>query len=166
MNSPLRKRILVRVTLFTSLVMAVAGCTLPPSLQEAFGTQTGRTRQLGERVVKFHKAINWGMPEQALDFVSPKVQGNFVDLVIGDEGEKRIVDVSVAKIDYDVEHDPSKAKVEAVIRFFRVPNMIVETRRARETWEFSQLDGGWQFLEAESVKEQSAESATIGGFMR
>ena len=164
--------------ILTTALFGFVGCSLPSSLQEAFGTETGRTRQLGERVTKFHKALNWGMPEQAFDFVAPEVQTSFVGMVTGqdDSGERRVIDIAVKNLEYAPEKNSDEAKVEAVVRFYRFPNMLVETNKTTEIWRYSRLEGGWRFTgidenagtvggdsPATTVKDAPA---TIGGFMR
>lgn len=147
-------------------LLALQGCgVIPKALDPLLATRSGKYRMLGESVEKFHKALNWGEPSVASEFVRPESYSNYVADVFGPGTGHRITDVRVEEIDFPPNEEET-AYVYSTIRYYGPPSIQVRTYSAKQTWVFSRVRGGWLFQKAEKSQKRNSDTGGVGGFIR
>ena len=102
----------------------------------------GKRAELLDRTVKnYHAAIYWGDAKRASAFVSKDVRNSFVRDVTARSSSERLVEVKIEGI--HLEEEAKKATVNCRVKFFRVPQNVVNTRLEKENWVFDVHEGGW-----------------------
>ena len=163
---PLKRRLLL---LLSSLLVAIAslqGCGfIPKALDPLLATRSGKYRMLGESVQKFHKALNWGEPSAATEFVKPESYSRYVSDVFGPGTGHRITDVRVDEIDFPPTEEET-AYVYSTVRYYGPPSIQVRAYSTKQTWTYSRMDGCWFFEKAEKSQTRNSDPGALGGFIR
>ncbi|RIL09174.1 MAG: hypothetical protein DCC75_07170 [Proteobacteria bacterium] len=136
-----------RVFLLGIVCLGLSSCILAPamdSFQKAGFTQADRARLLVQDVKKFHEALYWGDPGKAMSYVAeeglPSVSQAIKD---SRRNNERVID---SRIDYtDYTDGGYGAKVDVVVKYYKVPYYTVNERFETQTWEFS-LVSGWKLV--------------------
>ncbi len=134
---------------FAPLACGVSGCS---TLSNLTAGPQGRQAMLSERTERFHRALSFSSPAEALEYVSPEHRVEFLTRQKSTLRERTIVGVDVKDIEFN--DDSSEATVIAGTRYFQAPSYHVEDREDREKWVFRTLDGGWFYDGVERSDEK------------
>ncbi len=132
----------------------LGGCIFAPtldSISKAGFTKGDREGILSDSMKKFHDALYWGNPSQALAMVTDEGRENVLASIKKSKREERIVDSKVEMVDF--KNDSFEAEVDVTVRYFQVPYYVVKDRTEREQWEFSLVDG-WRLRTRDVVSVQ------------
>ena len=136
---------------FFILVLCLDGCFLVPfidSYKEMGVTEGDRQALLAKTLKKFQDYVYWGQYNSALSF-SQEESANDIRDSFRQYKEMKIVSI---KTDDVLFSDSSKeAKVETVVKYYRIPQYVVEDQMIQETWQFSM--GNWKIKERVTVGE-------------
>lgn len=142
------------------LVLTTTGCSTVSYLTAG---PVGRQAMLSERSEKFHRALSFASPAEALEYVAPEQRVEFLTRQRSAMREQTIVSVDVKDIDFN--DDSKEATVTVSTRYFQSPTYHVEAREDRERWVYNGFDGGW-FYDGVSVSEAKGRTALESHFGR
>ena len=135
--------------LIVSIILAsfISGCLLAPAIkgvQDAGLTSGDRQIKLGESLRGVRDGLYWGQMQKVLAYsdstIQPKIQNAFSRV----GRSEKITEVSVDNT--TVAEDGYKAEVAMVVRYFRVPEYLVQERVDTQQWEYTFSDG-WKMKE-------------------
>jgi hypothetical protein len=125
--------------LLCALSSTLSGCSILYRISQG---KEGRLVSLNEVLENFKKAMYWSKPQELSKFME---DGRKTELLRGfkeqQKGEKL---VSIEIGDIEIHDDLNHASVEMLVKYFRVPNYVVETRREMQEWNFSVVFGTWK----------------------
>lgn len=129
--------------------LALNGCFLAPAI-DSFNklgvTESDRQALLAERLKNFSDALYWGQPGEALAFVAAQSRAELEPELRRIQKQEKIVESKIEGVGFS--ESGYKAKVDVVVRYFRVPFYVVNERAETQNWEFG-LSGGWQLVSRE-----------------
>lgn len=138
------------------LACALSGClgaTLS-TLEDLTAGQGKRISSLNQAVAKFHKAVYWDTGYEAAKFVAPEAQATFANKFRSSpdglyQDKEKLVDINIEGVEFDPE--VNRARVEVLIKYFKVPQYVVQTRKQSEIWSYHRMDGGWLLSDPDHV---------------
>ena len=131
-------------------VMMAAGCTQTKMSDLTTVSAGAKEQKLYERIEHFNRARYWGSATEAVDFVAPAFQPEFLSNERKLASNQRIVRSEVAEVKVDPE-TASTANVELEVQYFEQPTYVVRSRREKQAWAFDRFNGGWRLTKSELV---------------
>ena len=139
-----------RTTLLTSCLFLTSCIFVPAidSIKKAGITENDRKQLLAVEVKKFHDAINWSNPHEAMSYVDAQSLDTLGPRLRESAENEKIFETKVKNIVF--EDDAYAASVEVSTRLYKVPVYVVHDRLENEKWRFS-LSDGWKILEKTEI---------------
>lgn len=126
----------------------LCGCFLAPAI-DSFSklgvTRSDRMNLLPQEIKRFHEALYWGRPDEAMSYLAPQTRSAVGKELVSQKRKERITDSSVESVDYS--EDAYHANVEVVVKYLdleQATNMVME-RFEKQEWEFN-LSDGWKLV--------------------
>ena len=142
---------LVQIIIAVVLVAILSGCVILAPIIQGFketGVAEGdRQVLLSKDVKKFHEARYWGGSD-ALAYISEDKRVEIAQAIHKIQKDERMVDTVVDGSTF--EKNSFKASVDVVIRYYKIPYYVVNSRTERQNWEF-QVGSGWRLVSLEAV---------------
>lgn len=151
------------VTVLGMAVGASAALTGCATISHVTAGPVGRQEMLSERAERFHRAISFASPAEALEFVTPEQRVEFLTRQRASLKDQTIVSVDVKDIQFNDE--ATEATVVVGTRYFQAPTYHVEAREDRERWVYHTMGGGW-FYEGIATSEEKGRTALESHFGR
>jgi hypothetical protein len=123
------------------LLLGCSGKAQPHSIENLFVSSKGQAKQLPEVIKLFNHNLYWGSLEQAAEYIVPENRSQFVRNAKSKRETEKLVDLEIGYIDFSDNND--SATVDIKVKYYRVPNYIIETRYDQQRWSFSRYSGGW-----------------------
>lgn len=136
---------IILLALYTSILFS--GCILAPAIkgvQDAGFRSSDRQMKLGETLKEFKEGLYWGHLPKVLAYTDTQAQESVQKAFSRVGRSERITEVSVDNTSFD--EDGYKAQVAMVVRYFRVPEYLVQERVDTQNWEYS-FSEGWKMKE-------------------
>ncbi|MFN8389265.1 MAG: hypothetical protein U0136_03140 [Bdellovibrionota bacterium] len=155
------RNLIARGLLFIGAVVCAAGCT---SMQRMTAGETDRQAMLSELLPKFHRSVYWGKFDEAAEFVDPLARQTFIQRNVANRKTENLVELQLDNVEYGP--NAQSATVDVLVKYFKNPTYMVETRKEQETWRFT-TGAGWQYLGAEDlgVTDEKGPSTSFRGSM-
>lgn len=152
------KNLLLPLLIASCLIASMSGCSAFSSdnLNDALATTAGKSNRLAERVEKFHQALYWGSPQEAVAFVQESTRREMVRTFIEEKQKQKLVDISIDYITYENEGDT--AIIDVRVRYYPIPAYVIVTRIDQETWSFDRFGGGWYLKDRKVGQEENRDS--------
>jgi hypothetical protein len=135
------------------VVFSSSGCLLAPAI-ESFNklgvTEADRQALLAERFKKFSDALYWGEPGEAIAFVAPKSREALEPDFRSIRKSEKIVDSHVESVGFS--DNAYKAKVDVMVKSYKIPFYVVNERNETQDWEFT-IKSGWLLVSRSETKE-------------
>lgn len=123
------------------LLIGVAGCSTTRSV---FYSKAQDRAKIGEHVKSFHQALYWGDVNVAMSFVDPTYQEQFMPIALERAEKEKLVEFKIQSVTIDDKQET--ATVEVKVQFYKVPQLLVNTRLERQQWNLRYLEH-WMFTE-------------------
>ena len=143
-----------------ALLLAASGCILVPAIEsvsKAGLTAGDREALLPDVIKQFNESLYWGTPGKALKLVAEDYRAGFMAEYRKKDPSEHVVESKPEMFDYS--DDAFSAKVDVLIKYYKVPFYVVENRRELQVWNFS-LTGGWKLASKEVLSESSKTTLT------
>ena len=118
--------------------------------------ESARINLLNDNVNAFHKAVYWGSPEEVAGIVAPEAQMEFLNKTRKQRRTEKLVDMEVENTIFN--EGSTSATVDVQVKYYRIADYLVKTRREREKWEFSFLGRCWYYKGAEALPTEEEAS--------
>jgi len=141
--------VLARALFAITCCLANSGCGVPKELAPIVAGEAGRVQLLQQSVSTLHKSLTWLDPAIAFEVVSPRIFPGYMQKMIGDPKNTKVMDVSSTEVALDP-NDSFKATSVAEIRVFGAPSYSVRSLTRKEFWEFDRT-AGWKLVSVEPV---------------
>lgn len=139
--------------LFVLMTALPTGCVVVP-LIDGFSqmglSRSDREMLLPKQVKKFHEALYWGKPMEAVSMVKEESREAAAEELQKKIEGVRIVESKMESVQY--KDESQKATVKVNIRHYKVPFYVVVDRIEEQSWEFSRSNG-WQYVSSREVKK-------------
>ena len=139
----------MRSLLLCLIVLLQSGCFLAPtidSFKKVGFSEEDRKALLPNAVKTFSDARHWGEPGEAMRMAAEKNREQIKNLIRKEKKEQKIVEGKVDFVDFS--ENGTKAEVDVMVRYYKVPYFVVTDRMEKQIWEFSLTDG-WQIVSIE-----------------
>ncbi len=146
-------KVLLLLTFLFFLNSCVALAPVMETYRQMGVSEADRMQLLEQRVREFHDSIYWGRPHTALQLSDESARPDLRRRVRDRRRKEKLVDSKVDFVEFD--DDAYEAKVDVLIRFYRVPNYVVKERVETQDWRFSTVSG-WMYFGTE--KEEILET--------
>ncbi len=131
----------------TIFLICLSSCIFAPSLDsihKAGFTKSDRMQILGAEVKSFHDALFWGHVNDAIVYADQDLRSQIATEIRNRTANERIVESSVELVDFT--EDGYEAAVEVGVRYFKIPQYVVNKRVEKERWRFTVVNG-WKIIE-------------------
>ncbi len=133
------------ISLFICALGLLSGCS---TMNQMTAGPADRQQLLTELLPKFHRSVYWAQFEQAAAFVTPEARAEFVSKNESARRKENLVELEIDNVEFGPEAET--AQVDVVVRYFKNPTYMVESRREQETWKFTRGDG-WLYHSAKDL---------------
>lgn len=140
-----KARILLFSFVLAAFSLSQSGCILVPfidSFKESGVTRADRERLLQQTVSDFQRERFWGNGGGALSFAEGTSREELREIIRDSRRSEKIVESEIEFIDFD--KDAYKAQVDVIVKYYVVPQYVVQERIENQQWRFSFTDG-WRF---------------------
>lgn len=141
---------------FLLLGGSLSGCSLLSGTLNSFDRMTAGAKQrqemLSTSLDKYHRAVYWGDLETAAAFVSDEVKNSFTRDMLQRKQSEKLVEIKIEAVDYDIGGE--SALVRTTIRYFQIPQYVVQHRREQELWKFDRFGNGWLAFKVEELQDE------------
>lgn len=127
---------------FFTLSLCLSGCILAPAIkgvQDAGLRSSDRQMKLGETLKVVKEGLYWGQMEKVLAYANADALEPVQKAFSRVGRSERITEIKVDNASFA--EDGYTAKVAMVVRYFRVPEYLVQERIDTQDWEYSFSDG-------------------------
>ena len=141
------------VLLISLSLLSFAGCAESVHRFESMiGGPEIHEEDLSLSATKFNQARYWGDVSKALGFVAPAQRDEF-SLSESDRIEReRLVKSKLLSV--HVDEGSEFGTVDVSVKFYKIPNYVVNTRLERQLWEFHAKERGWRYRSFEIVDKE------------
>lgn len=150
LNKKFRKCCFLFLILFT-----LSSCIFVPlfeGVKKVGITKSDREALLPDKIKEFHELIYWNKMTDAVGYIQGNSRQEQARALKKDVKDYHVVDSKVDFISYN--DDSTSAKVDIIVRRYKIPYYIVEEITQEETWEFSTVDG-WLFVSKKNIPKSS-----------
>lgn len=112
-------------------------------------SEDDRKALLGPQVKKFGEALYWGKGEAIL-FVDPAASADIKKTLTTQREDMRVVETKMRSVDF--EDGARTAKVELLVKYYRIPFYIVTDSLEKQVWKF-EVGGTWRLLKRDLTEE-------------
>jgi hypothetical protein len=135
---------LQRILLVVGLSLGVTGCVLVPVIESVskIGITSGdREALLSRDMKKFHEALYWGDPNEAVLFASDEARSELGNQLRKSRRKERIVESRIESVAF--KDDSYTAHVQVIVKYYETPFYIVNERVEDQQWQFN-VPAGWR----------------------
>lgn len=144
------------VAALLAVCVSLSGCILVPfidSFKESGVAESDRVRLFDKQIRQYNYALADGRSGRLLAFVEPESKESLRPQFRNLFKDQKIVDTRVDMVDF--EEESYVANVDLEIRYFKVPQYVVQSRIEQQQWKFT-LGSGWQLVSIKDSNEYMA----------